>query len=121
MIDCFHLFQVNGSRTLGENIADNGGVKVAYYAYNKWEKQNGVEPGLPGLNYTSQQMFWISAANLWCSKLTPNQLKSTVMYSEHSPRQYRANGPLSNVPEFSKDFNCPKNSQMNSPNKCVVW
>lgn len=58
---------MNGYISQGENIADGGGIKEAYMAYQDWERENGPEPKLPGLNYTPQQMFWISAAQNWCS------------------------------------------------------
>lgn len=60
---------------LGENIADNGGIKESYLAYQKWEEDNGPEPRLPGLEYTPQQMFWISAAQTWCSVYRPGMSK----------------------------------------------
>ena len=58
---------LNGINTQGENIADNGGIKQAYLAYKKWAEKNGPEKRLPTLNYSSSQMFWISAAQTWCS------------------------------------------------------
>lgn len=58
---------MNGINTQGENIADNGGIKESYIAYNEWASTNGMEQQLPGLNYSPQQMFWISAAQTWCS------------------------------------------------------
>ena len=62
------LFQLNGINTQGENIADNGGIKEAYRAYVAWEEENGEEARLPGFqDYTPRQMFWISAASVWCS------------------------------------------------------
>jgi membrane metallo-endopeptidase-like protein 1 len=115
------LSQINGFNTQGENIADNGGIKEAYFAYNEWEKQNGPEPRLPGLNYTSQQMFWINSANVWCNKYRLEAITSRIVTDEHSPGEFRILGPLSNMPEFSKDFNCPMGSVMNPSKKCVEW
>lgn len=60
--------------TQGENIADNGGIKESYLAYKKWAKSNGPEPRLPGLNYSPEQMFWISAAQTWCAVYRPGNL-----------------------------------------------
>jgi len=114
---------VNGINTQGENIADNGGIKEAYRAYNQWIKTNGVEQLLPGLDYSPRQLFWISAANVWCSKARPQALKLSVLTGAHSPDQFRVQGAFSNMPAFARDFNCPVGSKMN-PNKdkqCSVW
>lgn len=56
---------VNGVKTLSENIADNGGIKIAYRGYLRWLERNKEEMGLPGLPFTGRQMFWISAATNW--------------------------------------------------------
>lgn len=57
--------------SLGENIADNGAVKGMYGAYQTFVERNGPEPTLPELNYTQNQLFWISAAQLWCAVTRP--------------------------------------------------
>jgi len=115
--------KLNGINTQGENIADNGGIKEAYRAYNSWVARNGAEPRLPGLNYTPRQLFWVSAANVWCAKYRPKALKLRVLTGVHSPDQFRVQGPFSNMEDFSRDFNCPIGSNMNPPkeNKCQVW
>ncbi|XP_014207874.1 neprilysin-2-like [Copidosoma floridanum] len=113
--------KVNGVTTQGENIADNGGIKAAYLAYNEWVRRNGPEAQLPGLNYTGRQMFWLSAANTWCSKFRPEKLKLRITTRVHSPPEFRVLGPMSNMPEFSKDFNCPLGTKMNPKDKCAVW
>ena len=59
--------KLNGINTQGENIADNGGVLMAYRAYQKWVESNGVEETLPGLDFNPNQLFWISLAQTWCS------------------------------------------------------
>jgi len=114
---------VNGVNTQGENIADNGGIKEAYRAYDSWVSKNGPELLLPGLPYSGKQMFWISAANVWCSKYRPQALKMLVKTGVHSPSQFRVQGPFSNMNDFAKDFNCPVGSNMNPAmkEKCKVW
>ncbi|XP_077508957.1 neprilysin-2-like isoform X3 [Amblyomma americanum] len=113
--------KVNGVNTQGENIADNGGIKEAFKAYQRWVKENGPEAGLPGLRYTPHQLFWISAANVWCGKYRPEAMKLRIMSGSHSPPSYRVIGPMSNTPEFAQEFNCPPGSPMNPAKKCAVW
>ncbi|XP_044017351.1 neprilysin-2-like [Aphidius gifuensis] len=113
---------INGVNTQGENIADISGIKEAYLAYLTWTNKHGQEARILGLeNYTPRQMFWISAANVRCKKMRLEALKNRVINNVHSPDEYRIIGPLSNMPEFSRDFNCPENSPMNSKNKCSIW
>ncbi|XP_076162841.1 M13 family metallopeptidase neprilysin 2 isoform X3 [Ptiloglossa arizonensis] len=112
---------LNGINTQGENIADNGGIKEAYLAYKEWVRRNNQEPRLPGLSYSPEQLFWISAANTWCSKYRPEAMKLRITTGFHSPGKFRVLGPLSNMEEFAKDFNCPLGSKMNPEKKCAVW
>lgn len=115
------LLQLNGINTQGENIADLGGIKQSYLAYMRWINRNGEEPYLPGLNYNANQMFWISAASIWCSAVRDEELRQMVVTDEHVPDKYRVIVPLSDMDNFAKDFNCPKGSKMNPVNKCQVW
>nr|WBW70056.1 venom protein [Lampona murina] len=112
---------LNGENTQGENIADNGGMKEAYRAYHSWVKDNGPEKLLPGLKYNQSQMFWISAANVWCGKYREEFLKSSIIEGVHSPFRFRVIGPMSNLEEFSSAFNCSPGSPMNRSDKCQVW
>lgn len=114
---------VSGVNTQGENIADNGGIKEAYRAYNTWVEENGPEPRLPGLDYTPRQMFWVSAANVWCAKYRPQAMKLRVLTGVHSPDQFRVQGPFSNMAEFGRDWKCSEGSKMNpfKEKKCNVW
>ncbi|XP_057331668.1 neprilysin-2-like isoform X2 [Microplitis mediator] len=112
---------LNGINTQGENIADNGGIKEAYLAYKDWADRHKPEPTLPGLFFTPRQMFWISAANTWCSVHRPEALKLRITTGFHSPGEFRILGSLSNMPEFAEDFQCPLESRMNPKHKCAVW
>ncbi|XP_069975809.1 neprilysin-2-like isoform X2 [Penaeus vannamei] len=112
---------LNGINTQGENIADNGGIKEAYYAYLQWAKDNGEERPLPGLPFSTRQLFWLSAANVWCGKYRPESLKLRILTGAHSPAEFRVNGPFSNLPEFAKDWSCPADSKMNPAKRCAVW
>lgn len=96
-------------------------MKIAYNAYNDWLNKNGPEKQLPGLNYTSQQMFWIGAANAWCSKSKPERIKDSIINDKHSPNKFRIIGLMSDLPEFSNDFKCPLGSKMNPEKKCSFW
>ncbi|BET02258.1 Peptidase family M13 [Nesidiocoris tenuis] len=114
--------KLNGINTQGENIADNGGIKEAYRAYVKWATANGEEARLPGLQqFTPRQLFWVSAASTWCSTYRDETLKNRITTGVHSPAEFRVIGPMSNMPEFAKDFNCPLGSKMNPLKKCTVW
>lgn len=113
---------MDGKRTLSENIADNGGLKVAYHAYKAWKEKNGDEAHLPGFEaYSSQKMFWISFASIYCTKYQPEYLKSKVLTDKHAPVEFRVIGPISNMPEFSEDFHCKSESNMNTLKKCSFW
>jgi len=112
---------VNGITTQGENIADNGGIKEAFRAYERVVEKYGPEPILPGLGYSQRQLMWISAATVWCSVRRPASLKNQVLTDPHSPGIYRTNGPFSNMPEFAQDWGCPVGSKMNPAKKCSVW
>lgn len=115
---------VSGTLTLGENIADNGGLKTAYYAYKSWLAQNQhakTELPLPGLNHTHDQLFFLSFAQVWCSASTPQAMRLQILEDHHSPARFRVIGVLSNTKEFSDAFNCPIDSPMNPKHKCEVW
>lgn len=113
---------LNGAATQGENIADNGGLYQSIEAYKTWVKNYGVEKSLPGLqNYTNEQLFFVSFANIWCSKERKEYVKKTILSDEHSPAQFRVNGVVSNSPDFAAIFNCPKGSKMNPEKRCKIW
>lgn len=121
----FHGKNLKGSQTLGENIADNGGIKQAFQAYQNWKKRSrkGIpEPPLPGLeNFSNEQIFFLGFAQIWCSKYRDEAALSQINYGVHSPGKFRVIGSLSNFDEFSKAFGCKKGSPMNPDKKCSVW
>ncbi|XP_053724409.1 endothelin-converting enzyme 1 isoform X1 [Synchiropus splendidus] len=112
---------VNGKHTLGENIADNGGLKAAYKAYTRWIEKNGVEPTLPALGMTNHQLFFVGFAQIWCSVRTPDSSHEGVVTDPHSPSRFRVIGTISNSREFSKHFGCKADAAMNPKHKCELW
>ncbi|CAK1588785.1 unnamed protein product [Parnassius mnemosyne] len=114
--------KLNGVNTQGENIADNGGIKEAYYAYEAWTQRHGMEKRLPGLEaYSPKQLFWLSAANTWCAVYRNEAIKLRITTGFHAPGRFRVQGPLSNMEEFARDFRCPPGAPMNPNRKCKVW
>lgn len=112
---------VNGRQTLGENIADNGGLKAAYHAYLASVNLDKEQLPLPGLNLTHRQLFFINFAQVWCSAETSEVTALQIEKDSHCPPKYRVIGPLMNMAEFAAEFNCPKGSRMNPERKCEVW
>lgn len=112
---------VDGKQTLGENIADNGGLKSAYNAYLDWVEIHAPERPLPALNLTHQQLFFLGFAQVWCSSSTTETDHLQILTDPHSPAKYRVIGTLSNSKEFAANYGCKKNSPMNPVHKCEVW
>uniref|UniRef100_A0A1A9VZB7 Peptidase M13 N-terminal domain-containing protein n=1 Tax=Glossina brevipalpis TaxID=37001 RepID=A0A1A9VZB7_9MUSC len=114
---------INGDLTLGENIADNGGMREAYYAYKLHIKSNGRElMELPGLErYTHEQLFFISFGSLWCESYTKAASQYAIEDS-HCPGKIRLKGVLTNSMEFARTFQCSKGTTMNPYEpKCRIW
>lgn len=111
---------VNGKLTLGENIADFGGLTIAYHAYmNTLKGKKMVKIN----NYTPEQRFFIAFAQIWKSNTTEKALRHQVDTDPHSPAKYRVNGSLANMPEFFNAFNIPKNNPMRLPDSdiAIIW
>lgn len=117
-----NIFQLNGTKTLHDNIADSIGVTEAFRAYQSYVTLNGAESRLPGLEqYSPEQIFFISLASILCTKYTSMEtLRRILQYDEHTVAPYRVIGALSNSEDFSKHFKCPVNSRMNPVDKCSV-
>ncbi|KAG1665464.1 Endothelin-converting enzyme [Nymphon striatum] len=103
-----------------ENIADMSGVKLAFEALKKWEKENHAEMLLPGLSLNHNQLFFLNYAQVWC-EVKKKKLNGLKKANTHSPKHMRVIGPLSNSEDFAKVYSCSERSNMNPKNKCTVW
>ncbi|XP_065061388.1 endothelin-converting enzyme 2-like isoform X2 [Rhopilema esculentum] len=112
---------LNGNQTLGENIADNGGSKAAFKAYQEWVKANGEEKRLPGIDLSPEQLFFVGFAQVWCSKYRESAAISQIENGVHSISKFRIIGTLHNSDDFARVFKCPSKSFMNPSTKCSVW
>jgi len=129
MIDQYDQYPIgnshdNGLLTLGENMADNGGLATAYEAYMDWLKNNEFHEdtaNLPGLNLTKEQVFFLSFAQVWCVHETESYKQQAIRTDPHTYSPYRVRGTVSNMPEFAEAYNCPAKSPMNPAKKCHVW
>ncbi|KAI8638269.1 hypothetical protein BD408DRAFT_423262 [Parasitella parasitica] len=118
---------VNGKFTLGENLADNGGLGESFIAWKQRydsdkesKRYNNVRlPGLDGLS--PEQLFFVNFGRIWCNKVTPAQAKKGVLTDEHSPAKWRVNGAVQNSKYFADVFKCPSGSPMNPVAKCELW
>jgi predicted metalloendopeptidase len=110
---------VNGKLTLGENIADSGGVKLAFAAYRAMRKDapEVVKAG----GFTEDQQFFLSVGQAWCFKATDEVLRLRAQTDTHSPPRFRVNGTLANSPEFAQAFSCQEGTPMHRKNACSVW
>jgi endothelin-converting enzyme/putative endopeptidase len=113
---------VKGKLTLGENLADLGGMKLAYTTFERTEKEHPATPPSIG-GFTPQQTFFLGFAQGWCTNARPEELRLRVQTDPHSPAQYRVDGPLSNLPEFASAFACKAGDKMvrGDDKRCVVW
>ncbi|HEY4799477.1 MAG TPA: M13 family metallopeptidase [Bacteroidia bacterium] len=116
-VDTLH---VNGQLTLGENIADLGGLTIAFYAYKK--SQQGKEPKVID-GFSPEQRFFLGWAKSWCDKHTPEFLRKLVLTNPHSPSHFRVVGPLSNMQEFYDAFKVKEGDKMfrKPDERAVIW
>jgi putative endopeptidase len=117
VIDTLHI---NGELTQGENIADIGGVTLAYAAFKKTEEGKSDEK-IDGLS--PDQRFFMAYAEIWRSKMRPEVQRTQVMTNPHSTPQYRVNNPLSDVPAFYSAFDVKPGDKMYMPDslRAQVW
>ncbi|HTG17122.1 MAG TPA: M13 family metallopeptidase [Blastocatellia bacterium] len=98
------MLRINGKLTMGENIADLGGLKIAYLAFQKSLEGKPRPPKLDG--YTPEQRFFLAFAQGWRRNMRPEAVRLMIATDPHSPARFRVLGPLSNMPEFLSAFGC---------------
>lgn len=114
--------QTNGSLTSGDNIADNVGTRMAYYAFKrKTGDKAWLEKPLRGVNFNNKQLFFVKFAQTWCNGKDNGDKLRRLKTDVHAYDEFRVQGTLSNMPEFSEAFNCKLGTEMNPLKKCVVW
>jgi len=112
---------VNGALTLGENTADNGGIRLAYMAMEAYAAQHNINLTKKMGSFTPEQQFFIGFAQNWCTNARPAFVRMLVQTDPHSPDQFRANGVVRNMPEFAHAFSCKKGAPMAPVDRCRVW
>lgn len=110
---------INGKLTLGENIADLGGLTMAYAAFQKSLEGKPRPANIDG--YTPEQRFFLGYAQVWSTKSTPEFERQQVLTDSHSNARYRVDGPLSNLPQFAQAFGCKAGDKMVRENFCKIW
>ncbi|XP_053947085.1 neprilysin-4-like [Anastrepha ludens] len=133
----YSLFRYNGkylpqSELQAENIADNGGIQLAYKAYQKWltglnestseehEQLLALET-LPSLSLTNHQLFFLAFAQYWCNDVDAFYRDKVSLLSTHAPAKYRVIGSLANFPTFAEEFQCASGTTMNPKQKCKIY
>lgn len=110
--------KINGRLTLGENTADNGGLKLAYIALTKMIGDTPVKP-IDG--YSVQQRFFLAYGQIWCQNVTDQEARKRVLTDPHSPGRWRVNGAVQNSAAFQQAFGCKAGQPMVAENACRVW
>jgi endothelin-converting enzyme/putative endopeptidase len=112
---------LNGKLTLGENLADLGGLWLAWIAWQDKANAAHIDMDDKADGYTPEQRFWIAYAQQWCTQTRPEQLRTQAQTDPHAPDEYRSNTVLGDLPEFAKSFSCKKGSKMVADKPCRIW
>ncbi len=114
--------RVKGDLTLGENVADLGGIKLAHAAMETWQKAKGAPTAEPW-RYDDSQQFFLGIAQAWCTKVRREQAAQRAATDPHAPPYWRVNGPLGNLDAFKQAFRCVDGDKMvrTGANRCTVW
>ena len=110
--------KINGKLTLGEDVADLGGLMLAYMAWKEDTKNQKLDP-IDGL--TPEQRFFVGYGQSWCGHVRDESKRLRATIDPHSPEKYRTNGVVSNMPQFQEAFHCKVGQPMVNANRCRVW
>jgi endothelin-converting enzyme/putative endopeptidase len=125
--DLFDSYEVepglhlNGKQTLGEDIADLGGLKEAYRAYKAWEGAQAKPPASPVPGLDNDQLFFVAFAQPWCELITPEYARLLAQADDHAADRYRVLAAVSQFPDFARVFACTAGAPMNPEKRCQVW
>jgi putative endopeptidase len=113
--------KLNGKLTLGENTADNGGLRIAYLALLDTLAAQGktIDDKIDG--FTEKQRYFLGFAQVWCQNQTEQSARQSALVDPHSPGRWRVNGSVQNFDEFGKAFGCKKGQPMYPEKSCRVW
>ncbi len=113
--------KVNGTLTLAENTADNGGLRIAFQALTQALAAQGKPVQDPVDGYDAKQRFFLSFAQVWCQNQGARAARQAAAADPQSPGRVRVNGAIQNFEEFGKAFGCTKGTPMYPANVCRVW
>jgi len=114
--------KLNGKLTLGENTADNGGLRLAYMALLEDAQRKKIDLSAKDANgFTPVQEFFIADGQNWCGEMRPEQMRLQVQTDPHSPDKFRILGVIQNMSEFGNAFGCKVGQPMMPANACRVW
>ena len=111
----------NGRLTLGENTADNGGLRVAFMALMKELDSNPKEKNAKIDGFNEKQRLFLGWGQVWCQNITPQEARRRALSDPHSLGEWRVNGVVQNMPEFRDAFSCKAGQPMAPVNSCRVW
>jgi putative endopeptidase len=109
---------VNGKLTLGENVGDNGGLRIAFMALQE-ALAGKTSQKIDG--FTPEQRFFLGWGQIWCQNDRPENARLRATLDPHSPGRARVNGVVANMPEFAKTYSCKAGSPMVNATQCRVW
>ncbi len=113
--------KLDGKLTAGENIADIGGVKLGFQAYQAWRDAEATPPPASVDGLSDDQLYFLAYAQSWCAKRTPESAEMRVHTDPHSPPEWRVNGVIVAQPGFGPAYACAAGTPMNPEDKCEVW